>query len=74
MSDPNHRQPIQVGDTVRQYHSPARVTWTDAVVTCVHGNGALDVCDVKTGTTYGWSEAMCEKVAQKPLAGLDEVL
>lgn len=51
---------IEVGDIVRQYTSPARVTYTDAQVLYVHGNGALDV--VVDGVRYGWSENQCELV------------
>ncbi len=55
---------VRVGDVVRQYATPARVSWTDALVTFVHGNGALDVRDTKTGECYGWSESMCEVVTR----------
>ncbi len=54
------RPALKVGDIVRQYNTPARVTWTDAEIIHVHGNGALDVRDVKTGQRYGWSERMVE--------------
>ncbi|WP_298929202.1 hypothetical protein [uncultured Ramlibacter sp.] len=52
---------FKVGDIVRQYHTAARLTWTDAEICYVHGNGAIDVQDVKTGAAYGWSESMVEK-------------
>lgn len=54
---------IAVGDTVRQYTSPAKVTWTDAIVKYVHKNGALDV-EVE-GERFGWSSSYCEVVRRR---------
>ncbi len=64
MNSSTHGFGVRVGDVVRQYATPARVSWTDALVTFVHGNGALDVRDTKTGECYGWSESMCEVVTR----------
>jgi hypothetical protein len=47
------------GATVRQWISPER--FEDAVITCAHGNGALDV--EIDGKTYGWSASFCTPVA-----------
>lgn len=52
------------GMTVRQRATETRYDY--AKITCVHGNGALDVVDLNTGKKYGWSERICEIVCTYP--------
>lgn len=56
-----------VGAVVRQYHDASRRRYDDATVTCVHGNGALDVLGAD-GQPYGWSESVCEVIRAAPAA------
>lgn len=48
----------RVGATVRQYHH--NTMYSDAVITRVHLNGALDV--EINGIKYGWSTRTCKPV------------
>lgn len=48
-----------IGATVRQYHHTTM--FDDAIITCVHDNGALDVVR-KDGTKNGWSVNTCTPV------------
>ena len=57
---------FEKGATVRQYHDSSRIRFDDAVITFVHGNGALDV--QIDGKGYGWSENFCEVISPAPEA------
>ncbi|NRR28853.1 hypothetical protein HSX11_01520 [Oxalobacteraceae bacterium] len=54
-----------VGATVEQ--DSGKYWASQAVITFVHGNGALDVT-AANGTKYGWSAARCKVVAPRPTA------
>lgn len=53
--------PIDVGDTVRQYHDSCRSGHDDFIVRYVHTWGGLDVTGAD-GTKYGLSAGKCELI------------